>query len=255
MLVEVLCPRHALAVVGELADGAARLMCAGPRGLVPRAVDAAAADSTHVAVLAGGGIWLVDPRTCEWTNCSAAQPAAALWALERVWAVLLRSGRLMTLGARCAPRAVDAPPWPLQRAVATWHQDGALTVIDAHMKLARFDWAARHWAALALSGGAQPQRCDNATTEGSSAELLRLHCDHGESWLFFSHIARWVRRPRLAHRTPGAPISCEAGDLDGNGVVNALDLLQLLAMYGPCPPAPATCRGDLNHDGVVDQVS
>jgi hypothetical protein len=39
---------------------------------------------------------------------------------------------------------------------------------------------------------------------------------------------------------------CE-GDTDGSGVVDILDLLQLLSQWGPCPG----CAGDVNADGMV----
>lgn len=39
------------------------------------------------------------------------------------------------------------------------------------------------------------------------------------------------------------------GDLNGDEVVDIVDLLALLAGWGPCPPGP--CPADLNDDGVV----
>jgi hypothetical protein len=46
--------------------------------------------------------------------------------------------------------------------------------------------------------------------------------------------------------TPG---QC-AGDLDGNGHVDATDLVSVLLAWGPCP----TCPEDLDGNGVVDVV-
>ncbi len=41
------------------------------------------------------------------------------------------------------------------------------------------------------------------------------------------------------------------GDLDGDGVVGVLDLLILLAAWGPCSAPPAPCPADLDGDGSV----
>jgi hypothetical protein len=42
-----------------------------------------------------------------------------------------------------------------------------------------------------------------------------------------------------------------AGDLDGDGYVNFIDLLLLLEAWGSCPPAPEPCPADLDGDGTV----
>lgn len=42
------------------------------------------------------------------------------------------------------------------------------------------------------------------------------------------------------------------GDLNGDGVVDGVDLLMLLNGWGPCPSAPDLCPGDVNGDGAVD---
>ena len=47
-----------------------------------------------------------------------------------------------------------------------------------------------------------------------------------------------------------APIT-RTGDLDGDCAVGILDLLTLLAHWGPCPPM-AGCPADLNEDGIVN---
>jgi len=44
-----------------------------------------------------------------------------------------------------------------------------------------------------------------------------------------------------------------AGDIDGDGVVNAADLAALLGAWGSCAaPCPPTCAADLNGDCSVD---
>ena len=42
------------------------------------------------------------------------------------------------------------------------------------------------------------------------------------------------------------------GDVDGDGVVGVVDLLNLLAVWGPCPDDPDPCWADLDRDGVVE---
>ena len=41
------------------------------------------------------------------------------------------------------------------------------------------------------------------------------------------------------------------GDIDGDETVGILDLLQLLAAWGPCPDPPDECPADFNGDGNV----
>ncbi|TVQ51421.1 MAG: hypothetical protein EA377_12610 [Phycisphaerales bacterium] len=49
-------------------------------------------------------------------------------------------------------------------------------------------------------------------------------------------------------RLPSDP----SADLNGDGVVNVLDLLLLLNDWGPCPSGGAECPADLNQDGEVN---
>ena len=42
------------------------------------------------------------------------------------------------------------------------------------------------------------------------------------------------------------------GDIDGDGVVDFADLLEILSQWGPCPEPPKACPGDLDGDGDVD---
>jgi len=42
------------------------------------------------------------------------------------------------------------------------------------------------------------------------------------------------------------------GDINGDGVVDFADLLELLAAWGPCPAEPGNCPADLDGSGEVD---
>jgi len=42
-----------------------------------------------------------------------------------------------------------------------------------------------------------------------------------------------------------------AGDVNGDGSVDVVDLLLLLGTWGPCPPPPDDCPADFDGDGVV----
>jgi hypothetical protein len=54
----------------------------------------------------------------------------------------------------------------------------------------------------------------------------------------------------------GIPDECEAiGDLNGDGVVNVRDLLDLLGAWGACDePCPPACTGDTNFDCIVNHL-
>jgi choice-of-anchor B domain-containing protein len=42
------------------------------------------------------------------------------------------------------------------------------------------------------------------------------------------------------------------GDVNGDGVVDTADLVELLAAWGDCPDPPEECPADVNEDGIVD---
>ena len=61
--------------------------------------------------------------------------------------------------------------------------------------------------------------------------------------------------PALDGDATGIPDVCEAsGDLNGDGEVTTVDLLLLLAAWGPCPPSPDPCPADLEADGTVSII-
>ncbi len=46
---------------------------------------------------------------------------------------------------------------------------------------------------------------------------------------------------------------CGCADINGDGIVNVLDLIDLLLVFGQsCPAPPALCPEDINCDGTVD---
>ncbi len=44
------------------------------------------------------------------------------------------------------------------------------------------------------------------------------------------------------------------GDIDGNGVVDVVDLILVIVNWGPCPDPPDPCDADLNNNRVVDVI-
>jgi hypothetical protein len=67
---------------------------------------------------------------------------------------------------------------------------------------------------------------------GTAVIGARFEDDVGAAYLYD------VRRP------------CQ-GDLNGDGLVDAGDLVRLLETWGPCPAPPEFCPGDLDGDGQV----
>ncbi len=58
--------------------------------------------------------------------------------------------------------------------------------------------------------------------------------------------------PQLDADGSGILDECEdRGDFNGDGVVNTIDLLALLAAWGDCPTPPEPCPIDVNGDGTV----
>ena len=63
-------------------------------------------------------------------------------------------------------------------------------------------------------------------------------------------LGRTSSRPNaFTYEAPPCP-----ADLNGDGVVNSLDMVILLNAFGNCPPSPTSCPADLNGDGVVNAL-
>ena len=63
-------------------------------------------------------------------------------------------------------------------------------------------------------------------------------------------LGRTSSRPNaFTYESPSCP-----EDLNGDGVVNSLDMVILLNAFGNCPASPASCPADLNGDGVVNAL-
>ena len=48
------------------------------------------------------------------------------------------------------------------------------------------------------------------------------------------------------------PADIVAGDVNGDGFVNVIDLLAVINTWGACPAPPTVCHADLNGDGFVN---
>ena len=70
---------------------------------------------------------------------------------------------------------------------------------------------------------------------------------NGEPFAGGEFQAYWQIFTRLFEVGPVCP-----GDLNGDGMVDVLDLLAVLSAWGPCPDPPTACPGDINHDDAVD---
>ncbi len=80
--------------------------------------------------------------------------------------------------------------------------------------------------------------------EEHCVDAMRAGSTH---WSHFGNVRlaeRWLAK--LPEAAMGSP------DIDGDGVVDASDLITLLGSWGPCPKAPEPCPADLNVDGQVD---
>ncbi len=74
--------------------------------------------------------------------------------------------------------------------------------------------------------------------------IVDLTADPSDGDLHYTALlAGEVRRIRYGGAAPG--------DLDGDCTVDIVDLLRLLADWGPCPDPPGACPGDLDGDGSV----
>ena len=57
----------------------------------------------------------------------------------------------------------------------------------------------------------------------------------------------------LSGPTTGPDVTL-TGDINGDGVVNILDLIEVVLAWGPCPAPPAACAADVDGNGMVDVI-
>ena len=90
------------------------------------------------------------------------------------------------------------------------------------------------------------------TTTREMMEFLRdenVTDDRGQiAW--DAYVARGMSPPVVMDATTLdlTPVAVE-GDVNGDGVVDVNDILEMLGQWGPCPSG---CSGDLNSDGLVN---
>lgn len=99
--------------------------------------------------------------------------------------------------------------------------------------LVRFDGTS--WHALAGANGAPTFVSGMAVHNGELITNSTIRHPDGT----FSHWSRW------------GPV-CESGDVNGDGIVNVLDLLAVIGNWGACDPPPTLCPADLDNNGTVN---
>jgi hypothetical protein len=75
--------------------------------------------------------------------------------------------------------------------------------------------------------------------------------DDGEGEAMFVGGVFTTIEGRPAHRLATWRCLNPLGDVNGDGVVDIADLVELLAAWGECPPSPGICPADLDYDGTV----
>jgi hypothetical protein len=84
--------------------------------------------------------------------------------------------------------------------------------------------------------------------EGSDTDLMHFYPDSGPPLPVDN---QQLLRNILMFITPAPPVP---GDVNGDGRVDEMDLLNLFKDWGLCPAPPEECPSDLNGDGVVDAM-
>jgi hypothetical protein len=101
------------------------------------------------------------------------------------------------------------------------------------------------WLTIQLGANSPPNPDWNDVI--TDVDQLRFFYGDPEFFFIFQMWTIGIDNPRITHTPPTIP-----GDVNGDGVVNTADLLEVINTWGGCPVPPAKCPADLNGDGFVN---
>ncbi len=194
------------------------------------------------AAVAGGEIWFFDETTTGqdilWTSPTAVDPEAPLYHAE--YEITLVEIHVEWLGIPFGPFDVTDEIPPEARAGAGDGPGPApVTILDQHIAFPEPPKPPSLAADLAIGLDENGFGVLSATNVLLGTLTVDLGPPFGPQEVDLTSL-------RIAGQVVITPVLCPA-DLDGDGVVGASDLAQLLGSWGPCP----SCAADFNFDGLV----